>query len=211
MEAVRRRMAGEASDEDMESALGGMNRPAARRSAAKPTTSASSEATSRSRGAAPDTYGVPSLTPNAGEKAKSDLSVNERLENTARRVARSFPGSSPMASLDAVVGPTAGSLARSTGKFLGGLGGSKAAVSAAAPRTASIMESPVAARLAATRAEKQKAGLARAQERSQSIRSAEEDVMAGEGGRYAKGGKVSSASSRADGIATKGKTRGRMC
>jgi hypothetical protein len=28
---------------------------------------------------------------------------------------------------------------------------------------------------------------------------------------YAKGGKVSSASKRADGIATKGKTRGKMC
>ena len=31
------------------------------------------------------------------------------------------------------------------------------------------------------------------------------------GDKYAKGGKVSSASKRADGIATKGKTRGKVC
>ena len=46
--------------------------------------------------------------------------------------------------------------------------------------------------------------------RSSRERSADEERMQGEGGRYAKGGKVGGASRRADGIAQRGKTRGRI-
>lgn len=46
--------------------------------------------------------------------------------------------------------------------------------------------------------------------RSSQERSAEEARMQSEGGRYAKGGKVGGASRRADGIAQRGKTKGRI-
>ena len=200
MEAVRRRMAGEASDEDMESALGGMNRPAARRAAAKPTTPTTSTPT-RSRSAAPDTYGVPSLTPNADRTEQS--SVNDRLE----RFASGFPGGSPLASIAAIAGPTAGGLARNTGRFLGSLGSSGRAAEAAAARSAAAE----AAKSGSTKQGlREPAPFKRGRTRSESARDMELDEIRMTG-RYAKGGKVSSASSRADGIATKGKTRGRMC
>jgi len=208
MAAVKRRMEGEASDDDMESALEGMNRPATRRAASPVKAKAEkTEVTpTRSKSAAPDTYGVPSLTPNAGEKSKSDLSVNERIENAARSVARGFPGSSPLASIDAVAGPTAGGLARGAGKFLGSLGSSGRAEAAAAKSAAAE-----AAKSGSTKQGlREPAPFKRGRTRSESARDMELDEIRMTG-RYAKGGSVSSASSRGDGIATKGKTRGRIC
>jgi hypothetical protein len=192
MAAVKRRMAGEASDEDMESALEGMNPPTARRAAAKPATPTTSTPT-RSSSAAPDTYGVPSLTPNADRTEQS--SVNDRLE----RFASGFPGGSPLASIAAVAGPTAGGLARNTGRFLGSLGSSGRAAEATAAKSGPTKQGL-----------REPAPFKRGRTRSESARDMELDEIR-RTGRYAKGGSVSSASSRGDGIASKGKTRGRMC
>ena len=204
MAAVKRRMAGEASDEDMESALEGMNRPTARRAAAKPTDTG--DETSR-------------LTKRFGNADEMAANI-KRLQAYDKPLERVEPESY----LPPLRGLRAASAAR-------------AAVNA--PRTASVMDSPVAARLAAERATKQREGLARAQARSTPQKS-EISAMEGEGGRsftpkmprgpnkpardldemrfadegnpnFRKGGSVSSASSRGDGIASKGKTRGRMC
>jgi hypothetical protein len=156
----------------------------------------------RSKSAAPDTYGVPSLTPNADRTEQS--SVNDRLG----RFASGFPGGSPLASIAAIAGPTAGGLARGTGKFLGSLGSSGRAEAAAAKSAEAAAKSgstkqglrePTPFKRGRTRSVKQ-----------ESDRDSELDAIRMTG-RYAKGGKVSSASSRGDGIATKGKTRGRMC
>lgn len=203
MAAVKRRMAGEASDEDMESALEGMNPPTARRAAAKPTDTG--DETSR-------------LTKKFGNADEMAANI-KRLQAYDKPLGRVTPE-------EYMVPPLRGLRAASAAK-------------SAVQRSPSIMESPVAARLAAARAEKQKSGLARAQARSTPQRS-EISAMEGEGGRsitpkmprgpnkpardldemrfadegnpnFRKGGKVSSASSRADGIASKGKTRGRIC
>lgn len=202
MAAVKRRMAGEASDEDMEAAIAGMNSPASR---------------SASRRAASTMDTGDEVARLVGRTGNAELKRLQEYDKPLERV-------EPESYLPPLRGLRAASAAR-------------AAVNA--PRTASIMDSPIAARLASTRAEKQKSGLARAQERSTPQRS-EVSAMEGEGGRsftpkmprgpnkpardldemrfadegnpnFRKGGKVSSASSRADGIATKGKTRGRMC
>tara|TARA_R110000868_G_scaffold47157_1_gene155048 strand:- start:109 stop:765 length:657 start_codon:yes stop_codon:yes gene_type:complete len=207
MEAVRRRMAGEASDEDMESAIKGMNRPAARRAAAKPTDTGDE---------------LSRLTKKHGDADEIAANI-KRLQAEDKPLERVEP--------ESYLPPLRGIRAASA---------AKAALSS--PRTSSIMDSPVAARLAAARAEKQKSGLANAQARSDSQKP-EISVMEGEGARsftpkmppkplnkkpardldemrfadegnpnfFRKGGKVSSASSRGDGIASKGKTRGKMC
>ena len=233
MAAVRRRMAGEASDEDMEAALGRMSSTPARRAVAK---AATPEVIPRSKGAAPDTYGVPSLTPNAGAKSESELSANERFDRATRNIARSFPGSSPMASLDAVVGPTAGGLARNAGRFLGGLGSSgiagfksgraEAAATKAAAESASRKSQP--AQNAAVSAMESEGGRSITPKmppkplNKKPARDVDDMRNADDGNpnyhrkggkvkAYAKGGMISSASRRGDGIATKGKTRGRMC
>jgi hypothetical protein len=233
MAAVRRRLAGEATDEEIEQALSGMSerskpRRSTRRSSADSVdkTPPTVRSDSKSSGAPKDDYGVPSLTPNAGKegKSESDMSAGDRLERTLRNISRSFPGSGPAASLDAILGPTAGGVARNAGRFVGGLG--ESAVSGFKAGRASA-----AAERAAERATR---------DRSQSSRSEAEDVMVNEGGRritpkmprgpnarardreeerfadegnpnFKKGGKVPAASRRADGIATKGKTRGKMC
>ena len=204
MAAVRRRMAGEASDEDMEAAIGGMNRPTPRRAATKPTDTG--DETSR-------------LTKRFGNAEEMAANI-KRLQAEQKPLERVEP--------ESYLPPLRGLRAASAAK-----------TALSSPRTSSVMDSPVAARLAAERAEKQKTGLARAQARSTPQKS-EISAMEGEGGRsitpkmprgpnkpardldemrfadegnphFKKGGKVSSASSRADGIATKGKTKGRIC
>jgi hypothetical protein len=201
--AVKRRTEGEASDEDMEAAIAGMNPPATRRATAKPTDTG--DETSR-------------LTKKYGNADEMAANI-KRLQAYDKPLERVEP--------ESYLPPLRGLRAASA---------AKAALSS--PRTSSIMDSPVAARLAMERAEKQKSGLARAQARSTPQKS-EISAMEGEGGRsftpkmprgpnkpardldemrfadegnpnFKKGGKVSSASSRADGIATKGKTKGRM-
>ncbi len=165
MAAVRRRMAGEASDEDMEAAIGGMNRPTARRAATKPTDTG--DETSR-------------LTKRFGNAEEMAANI-KRLQAEQKPLERVEPESY----LPPLRGLRAASAARSAAAETAKSGSTKQGLREPAP-------------------------FKRGRTRSESARDPELDEIRMTG-RYAKGGKVSSASSRADGIATKGKTKGRIC